>query len=188
MSFVMQSKIINRKSKINPGFTLIELLVVIAIIGVLMGLLFPALSAARQRARITRAKMEMNQLETAWVSYRNDYRHLPLPNAYGGGGANVPGTMNVNAVNILRGLEVQVGGQNYNTRKIVYMDFPEGTTTFNDPWGEPYKIRMAIQHPNPNVQSPNPNQVSINVEGSVQTLNRPVALYSIGSGQPITSW
>ena len=47
------------------GFTLIELLVVIAIIATLVGIILPAVQAARQRAAVTRAQNDIGQLSAA---------------------------------------------------------------------------------------------------------------------------
>jgi prepilin-type N-terminal cleavage/methylation domain-containing protein len=51
------------------GFTLVELLIVIAIIGVLMGLLIPAVQAARERARMATCLNNVGQLGKAMQSY-----------------------------------------------------------------------------------------------------------------------
>jgi len=55
--------------RIQHAFTLIEMLVVIAIIGVLAGLLLPALSAARERGRETTCMSNLRQLHMAMEMY-----------------------------------------------------------------------------------------------------------------------
>src|SRR5258705_5710040 len=59
------------------AFTLIELLVVIAIIGILAAMLLPALNAAKVRAQVNRAKMEMGQIANAAKSYESEYSRFP---------------------------------------------------------------------------------------------------------------
>lgn len=63
-----------RISSIRPahGFTLVELLVVISIISVLIALLLPALSSAREAARASLCQSKIRQLGVAIQLYCND--------------------------------------------------------------------------------------------------------------------
>lgn len=63
----------------RTAFTLIELLIVIAIIGILMGLLFPAVNSAIDAARKAQAKNDVVQIATAITAYETEYGRLPLP-------------------------------------------------------------------------------------------------------------
>ena len=66
-----------RPNQRRAGFTLVELLVVISIIGILVGLLLPAVNAAREAGRRSACSNNMHQIGLAVSTYETSLRQYP---------------------------------------------------------------------------------------------------------------
>jgi prepilin-type N-terminal cleavage/methylation domain-containing protein len=97
------------RSQAARAFSLVELLVVIAIVGVLVAVILPSLSQAREVARDARCKSNMRQVASASMVYRIDWGYY-LPRfltqsdspLLGTGGPYTPARFGMTGMSLLR--------------------------------------------------------------------------------------
>lgn len=178
-------------------FTLVELLAVIAIIGILAGILIPALGGAQLRGKITQAKSDMRTIETALEAFAADNGGRYTGNNYQWNNKTQTkvGTKFLRVTdpqNILLELcDPENSGVNCtsNRRKIRYLD-PSQNYTGNtadplwlDPWGGAYTILLCMDGSGkvfPHQKSNGAKSTSGATESNSHTVYSSIALWSKG--------
>jgi prepilin-type N-terminal cleavage/methylation domain-containing protein/prepilin-type processing-associated H-X9-DG protein len=116
----------NVSRKRHLGFTLIELLVVIAIIGVLVGLLLPAVQKVREAAARAKCQNSLRQIGLAYLNYES--ANSALPPAYATGAVPSAGLAPTGwATYILPFIEMQNVYANYQQQYSAYDMLPAHT-------------------------------------------------------------
>jgi prepilin-type processing-associated H-X9-DG protein/prepilin-type N-terminal cleavage/methylation domain-containing protein len=67
-----------RRGKLRSGVTLVELLVVLGVISLLLALLFPAVQAARESARLMQCRNHLHQIGVATHHFHSSHGRLPF--------------------------------------------------------------------------------------------------------------
>lgn len=114
----------------KQAFTLIELLMVIAIIGILAGILIPAVGMVKESANIAASKTQLSGYVNAIGLFKGEYNYYPFPEAHEDGGATISTIGQDEFVGALSATNLDgtriTSGEKYGNRKLIsFYDFSE---------------------------------------------------------------
>ena len=122
------------------GFTLVEMLVVITMIGLLMAMITAALYTARQRARKSRAEVQLRELVSAWTQYYLIYGSANTP------GSSFPSRMTRAALEPLI-VPDENGFVFLNVTLKKEGEKEDAEDLYLDPWRNPYHVKFNESTP-----------------------------------------
>ena len=127
----------------SKRFTLIELLVVIAIIGILAGLVFPALGVVRNNAKKSKASSECQSLKTAIIMYESEFSCWPAQTT--GSTDSLVKSDGTNS-DYAKMCKILTGE---NGKKMVFYEVGVGyeeSKGILDPWNRPYQVILDVDY------------------------------------------
>jgi type II secretory pathway pseudopilin PulG len=152
---------IDRRTKRSPWFStqisLVELCIVLSVMGILVGLLLPAMKSARDQSKKMKTQASVQALAMGLKAYYNEYNHWPQSNSGGStSSTELTPTELGNLYRIMRGEDAHLDGSpGGNPRHIAFIDFRKrdiqsigndyraasaGPTALVDPWNHAYHV------------------------------------------------
>jgi len=121
----------------KQSFTLIELLVVIGIIGILLGILLPAISSTMREGKRTKSAADCRSIALACQAYRADY---------GTNASNAATELNFNDIRVMFKAVTKAEAQAGNANNPRNKEYFASVKDLANPWGSPYYVKFDTDY------------------------------------------